>query len=71
MTTATNYGLEGDIKDEESVPAFPNIKHPEEGPFLELIPDRETNTPDLFLTKTHCGGVSVICVIFESYSVVN
>eukprot|EP00957_Ditylum_brightwellii_P051315 3890622-Ditylum_brightwellii.AAC.1 len=30
-TTATNYGLEGDIKDEESVPAISNS---ENGPFL-------------------------------------
>jgi hypothetical protein len=57
-TTATNYGLEGDIQDEESVPAFPNIKESSNGPFLELIPDRNTNIPKLFLTKTHCGGVS-------------
>ncbi|KAL7533506.1 hypothetical protein ACHAXR_005273 [Thalassiosira sp. AJA248-18] len=52
-TTATNYGLEGDIKDEESVPAF---KDGVNGPFFELIPGRSTNIPKLILTKTHCGG---------------
>ena len=63
-TTATNYGLEGEIKDEESKPAFENIKDAENGPFLELIPDRHTYLPKLFLTKTHCGGVSRLIVLF-------
>lgn len=54
-TTATNYGLEGDIKDEPSVPAFENDAN---GPYLELIPSRHTNIPKLILTKTHCGGFS-------------
>lgn len=54
-TTATNYGLEGDIKDEPSVPAF---NHGINGPFLERIPGRYTNIPPLILTKTHCGGFS-------------
>lgn len=56
-TTATNYGLEGDIKDEESVPVFdgePGL----DGPFLELIPGRATTLPKLIITKTHCGGIS-------------
>ena len=54
-TTATNYGLEGDIKDEASVPAF---KGRLDGPFLERVPGRSINIPRLILTKTHCGGVS-------------
>ncbi len=58
-TTATNYGLEGEIKDEESVPAFKHSEDSENGPFLELIPGRVTNMPKLILTKTHCGGVSL------------
>ena len=57
-TTATNYGLEGEIKDEESVPVFKHREDSENGPFLELIPGRVTNIPKLILTKTHCGGVS-------------
>ena len=56
-TTATNYGLEGEIKDKESVPAFEGWDS-EKGPFLELIPRRRTNIPRLILTKTHCGGFS-------------
>lgn len=49
-TTATNYALEGDIKDEESVPA---IAGSEEGPFLELIKTIKTNMPEKYiLTKT-------------------
>ena len=56
-TTATNYGLEGDIKDEESVPVFKGDVGAD-GPFLELIRGRTTNIPKLILTKTHCGGYS-------------
>lgn len=56
-TTATNYGLEGDIKDEESVPVFKGDVGMD-GPFLELIRGRTTNLPELILTKTHCGGYS-------------
>lgn len=49
-TTATNYALEGDIKDEPSVPA---IVGSEEGPFLELIKTIKTNIPEKYiLTKT-------------------
>ena len=52
-TTATNYGLEGEIKDAPSVPAVsgPRGVH---GPWLELIPNRHTRIPRLLLTKTHC-----------------
>jgi hypothetical protein len=55
-TTATNYALEGDIKDKPSVPA---IQGPEgqNGPFLELIRGRHTNMPSTILTKTHCKGI--------------
>ena len=56
-TTATNYGLEGDIKDEESVPVFKG-EVGVDGPFLELIRGRTTNLPKLIITKTHCGGYS-------------
>lgn len=49
-TTATNYALEGDIKDEESVPA---IAGSEEGPYLELIKTIKTTIPNKYiLTKT-------------------
>ncbi len=56
-TTATNYGLEGDIKDEDSAPAFKGDIGVN-GPYLELIPGRTTTIPELILTKTHCGGYS-------------
>ena len=49
--------MEGDIKDEESQPVFKGDDGLE-GPFLELIPDRTTNLPQLIITKTHCGGFS-------------
>lgn len=49
-TTATNYALEGDIKDEASVPAIPGS---EDGPYLELIKTIKTSIPERFiLTKT-------------------
>jgi hypothetical protein len=54
-TTATNYALEGEIKDKPSVPAIPGPKG-EQGPWLELIPDRFTKVPEMILTKTHCKG---------------
>jgi hypothetical protein len=57
-TTATNYGHEGDVKDEESVPVFQHLENAEEGPFLVNVPGRTFNTPKLILTKTHCGSVS-------------
>lgn len=58
-TTATNYGLEGEIKDKPSVPVFNSSL---EGPFFELIPDRTTNLPPKYiLTKTHCGGYCADC----------
>jgi hypothetical protein len=54
-TTATNYALEGEIKDKPSVQVIPgNIG--ENGPWQELIPDRNTSLPDIILTKTHCIG---------------
>jgi len=52
-TTATNYALEGEIKDQPSVPA---ISSSSGGPFLEIIPNRTTDLPSRYiLTKTHCG----------------
>ena len=51
--------LLGDIKDQESVPVFKHMKDANEGPFL-LMRERFNNLPKkLFLTKTHCGGVSL------------
>ncbi|KAL3761741.1 hypothetical protein ACHAWU_001257 [Discostella pseudostelligera] len=58
-TTATNYGLEGEIRDEESVPVFPGDSGLN-GPYLELLPGRTTTLPKLILTKTHCGGYNTI-----------
>jgi hypothetical protein len=57
-TTATNYALEGEIRDKPSVPAIPG-KAGSEGPWLELIPDRHTNVPNTILTKTHCAGYCI------------
>jgi hypothetical protein len=54
-TTATNYALEGEIKDKPSVAAIPGPAG-ELGPWLELIPDRHTTVPEVILTKTHCKG---------------
>lgn len=55
-TTATNYALEGEIKDKPSVPVFQGPTG-QNGPFLELIPGRHTTIPqNLILTKTHCKG---------------
>lgn len=49
-TTATNYALEGDIKDEASVPA---VQGSEDGPYLELIKTIQTTIPEKYiLTKT-------------------
>ena len=55
-TTATNYALEGDIRDEPSVPAIDGPAGVN-GPWLELIRDRHTNVPSVILTKTHCKGI--------------
>jgi hypothetical protein len=54
-TTATNYGLEGEIRDKPSVQA---IQGPDgvNGPWLELLPSKETLIADTILTKTHCKG---------------
>ena len=58
-TTATNYGLEGDIKDEPSVPVHEGN---ENGPFLELIRTIKTKIPPRYiLTKTHCTGFCADC----------
>ena len=63
-TTATNYGLEGGVKEKESTPAFPDMKDAKNGPFLHVIPGREINIPKLLLTKTHCGGYCSSCMSF-------
>jgi hypothetical protein len=58
-TTGTNYGLEGDIKDSDSVPIYPNHH---EGPYYEVVNDMPlTPPPNYILTKTHCGGYCVKC----------
>ncbi len=59
-TTATNYGLEGEVRDEESVPVFPGEENGLNGPYLELLPGKTTTLPKLILTKTHCGGYPTI-----------
>jgi hypothetical protein len=61
-TTATNYGLEGAMKDQESTPAFPDMEEAKNGPFLHVTPGREINIPKLLLTKTHCGGYCSSCM---------
>jgi hypothetical protein len=55
-TTATNYALEGDIRDKPSVPAIDGALG-DQGPFLELVRDHETTVPSTILTKTHCKGI--------------
>jgi hypothetical protein len=54
-TTATNYGLEGEIRDKPSVQA---IQGPAgvNGPWLELLRSKTTRIADTILTKTHCKG---------------
>lgn len=52
-TTATNYGLEGEIRDAPSVPAIDGPAGVN-GPWLELIPNRHTRIGPMILTKTHC-----------------
>ncbi len=60
-TTATNYALEGLIRDKPSVPAIPGPAG-EKGPFLEFIPNLATNIPSRYiLTKTHCAGFCDDC----------
>lgn len=56
-TTATNYGKEHGIEDEDSVPAFKGDDGIN-GPILDLITNRTTSLPKLILTKTHCSGYS-------------
>ena len=55
-TTATNYALEGDIRNKPSAPVFDGPEG-EQGPWLELIPGRETTVPESYIVcKTHCKG---------------
>lgn len=60
VTTATNYAMEGDIRDKPSVQVI-HGKLGENGPFLELIQNRYTNMPATILTKTHCTGYCSHC----------
>jgi hypothetical protein len=59
-TVATNYGKE--IKNEESVPAFPDTEEANNGPFLLINDDRARTNQKLFLTKTHCAGYCSACL---------
>ena len=60
MTTASNYALEGEIKDKPSVPIRSHMG--ETGPWLELIPNKTTTVPHKYiLTKTHCSGFCNHC----------
>jgi hypothetical protein len=60
MTTATNYALEGDIKDQPGVPIHDDASVA--GPFLQLTHSRVTTVPSTYiLTKTHCGGFCSDC----------
>ncbi|GKY94055.1 hypothetical protein MPSEU_000372100 [Mayamaea pseudoterrestris] len=55
-TTATNYALEGDIRNKPSVPVYKGSIG-SQGPWLELISNREMSIPPRYiLTKTHCKG---------------
>lgn len=58
-TTATNYALEGDIKDQPSVPIHDGAT---EGPFLQLTRELVTAVPSKYiLTKTHCHAFCADC----------
>jgi hypothetical protein len=59
-TTASNYALEGDVK---NLPSTPAIQGPDgrNGPFLELLRNVPTNVPPVILTKTHCTGYCSLC----------
>jgi hypothetical protein len=67
-TTATNYGLEGEIRDQPSIPA---IQGPagENGPWLELLPTKQTRIAEIILTKTHCKGFcsGKVCGVEKSF----
>jgi hypothetical protein len=59
-TTATNYAMEGDVRDLASTQVIEG-KAGENGPFLELIKNRYSNIPHTILTKTHCAGFCSLC----------
>jgi hypothetical protein len=60
-TTATNYALEGEVKDQPSVPIHPDLE--DEGPWLERNLEYPTRNPDKYIiTKTHCEGICSNCV---------
>lgn len=59
-TTATNYALEGDIKDSPSIPIHASAV---QGPFFQLCKDRQTTPPTThILTKTHCNAFCSDCL---------
>ena len=59
-TTATNYALEGDIKDKPSIPIH---NAAQQGPFLQICNDRNTTLPtNYILTKTHCHAFCSDCL---------
>jgi hypothetical protein len=65
-TTATNYALEGEIRDKPSVLAIPG-KAGSEGPWLELIPDAKRTYQTQFSQRriaratalVHVAGTSI------------
>lgn len=59
-TTGTNYALEGDVRNLPSVQAIEGPQG-QNGPFLELIHDRNTNIPNTIMIKTHCTGYCSKC----------
>lgn len=59
-TTGTNYGGEGEVRDAPSVQAIDGVAGTN-GPYLELVPNRYTNVPEVMLTKTHCTGFCTSC----------
>ncbi|CAB9501838.1 expressed unknown protein [Seminavis robusta] len=63
-TTATNYALEGEVKDQPGVQAIPTPDG-SHGPWLEIIPNRPSRIPRFILTKTHCGGFCSYCPPFK------
>lgn len=63
-TTATNYALEGEIKDRPGIPIHPSFAN--HGPWLEIIPNRTTSVPKSYImTKTHCGGFCNHCSLIR------
>jgi hypothetical protein len=59
-TTATNYALEGDIKDAPDIPIHGNAQN---GPFLQICNGIQTSPPTKYIiTKTHCSAFCSDCL---------